>query len=138
MKLQIYASGSEKNAPKGFTSWRDELKEMIMCHEDQINILDPMVHFNYTDKSPVTTRQCSNYFMWMIDKCDVLLVNLDHSDVSVGTGCEVQHGFDNHKPIIGFGTKPKTWYEWTSDKCDVIFSTMEDAIEYIAEHYYGI
>ena len=137
MKLQIYASGSEKNAPEGFTSWRDELKKMTIWY-NQLLVLDPMMHFNYTNKPPKTTRQCSNYFMWMIDQCDVLLVNLDHSDVSVGTGCEVQHGSDNHKPIIGFGVKPETWYEWTSDKCDVIFDTMEEAIEYIVEHYCGI
>lgn len=133
--IKMYASGSEKNAPEGFTSWRDELKTILAWHDDKIKILDPMMHFNYTDKSPKTTRQCSNYFMWMIDKCDILLVNLDHSDVSVGTGCEVQHGFDTHKPIIGFGAKPDTWYEWTADKCDVIFDTIEKVIEYIIEHY---
>ena len=131
----IYASGSEKNAPEGFTSWRDELKTFLAWHNDKITFLDPMVHFNYTDKPSKTTRQCSNYFMWMIDRCDVLLVNLDHSDVSVGTGCEVQHGFDNRKPIIGFGVKPETWYEWTADKCDIVFDTQEEAIEYIVEHY---
>ena len=139
MKLiQIYASGSEKNAPTGFTTWRDELKTLLAWHEDKIKLLDPIMHFNYSSKSPKTTRQCSNYFMWMIDQCDVLLVNLDHSDVSVGTGCEVQHGFDNRKPIIGFGTKTDTWYEWTADKCDVIFNTMEEAIDYIIEHYCNV
>ena len=84
-----------------------------------------MEHFNYHDKAPKMPKQCYNYFMWMIDQCDVLLVNLDHSDVSVGTFGEVKHGYDRHKPIIGFGTKPKTWYEWTHELCDVIFDTFE-------------
>ena len=133
--IKVFASGSEKNAPSGFTSWRDELKNMCAWHDDKIKIVDPCSHFHYTTKPPVTSRQCFNYFMWLIDQCDVLLVNLDHSHISVGTGCEVQHAFDNHKPIIGFGTKYETWYEWTYDRCDVIFDTMEEAVEYIIEYY---
>lgn len=138
-RILIYASGSEKNAPKNFTSWRKILKDFINeLHNDEIKLLDPMIHFNYTDKAPKSPKQCYNYFMWMIDQCDVILVNLDHSDVSVGTFGEVKHGYDNSKPIIGFGSKSDTWYEWTVNLCDVVFDNMGEAIKYIVEHYYYI
>lgn len=133
--IKVFISGSEKYAPQDFTLWRDEVKDLCMWHDDKLKILDPLTHFNYHDKPPKMPRQCSNYFMWLIDQCDVLLVNLDHSYASVGTGCEVQHAFDCNKPIIGFGTKIKTWYEWTHERCEVIFDTMEEAIDYIIEHY---
>ena len=138
-RLRIYTSGSEKNAPKGFTSWRHVLNSFINeLYDDKIKILDPMMHFNYSDKAPKTPRQCYNYFMWLINQCDVILVNLDRSDVSVGTFGEVQHGFDNRKPIIGFGTQPNTWYEWTAELCDIVFDSMEEAINYIVEQYCDI
>lgn len=137
-RIKIFISGSEKNAPKGFASWRDEVKNLCVWRDDKLQILDPVTHFNYHDKPPVTSRQCVNYFMWLIDKCDVFLVNLDHSHVSVGTGCEVQHACDKNKPIIGFGTQSETWYEWTHERCEVIFNTMEEAIDYIVEHYCNV
>lgn len=133
--IKIFISGSEKNAPKDFTSWRDKVKNLCAWNDDTLQVLDPVTHFNYHDKPPRTPRQCFNYFMWLIDQCDVLLVNLDHSDASVGTGCEVQHAYDRNKPIIGFGQDVLTWYEWTDEKCDVIFNTMEEAIEYILANY---
>ena len=136
-QIRIFISGSEKNAPEGFSSWRDEIKNLCAWH-DTLKILDPVTHFNYHDKPPVMPRQCVNYFMWLIDQCDVLLVNLDHSEGSVGTGCEVQHAYDKHKPIIGVGTQDATWYEWTYERCDVIFKTMEEAIDYILTNYINL
>ena len=46
-----------------------------------------------------------NYFLHKVSKSDLLLVNLDNSNSSVGTGMEVQKAFDTGIPIIGFGTK---------------------------------
>lgn len=133
-KIEIFISGAEKNAPEGFGSWRNEVKNWS-AWTSNITILDPVEHFNYIDKTPTQPRQCSNYFMWLIDRCDVLLVNLDYTEASVGTGCEVQHAYDMKKPIIGFGIKKETWYEWTHEKCEVIFETYEEALDYILEYY---
>lgn len=133
--IKVYAAGCELRAPDGFVTWRDELQKSLEWHEHKIKCLNPTEYFNYIDKPPATTRQCSNYFMWLIDKSDIILCNLDYSDRSCGTSAEVQHAFDTKKPIIGFGTKRDTWYAWTADKCDVIFDTMQEAVEYILEYY---
>lgn len=133
--INVFISGSEKNAPEGFDSWREKAKEIASNQWDYFRILDPSDHFNYNDKPPQMAVQCVNYFMWLIDRCDVLLVNLDHSDVSVGTGCEVQHAIDTKKPVIGFGQKYETWYEWTWARCEMTFDTLEEAMDYISEHY---
>ena len=73
--------------------------------------------------------------MWQIDKCDALLINLDYSNVSVGSGMEVEHAYCHNVPIIAFGSKPDTWYNWTKERTTVILNDLDEAIEYIHNYY---
>lgn len=74
-----------------------------------------------------------NYFLHKVSKSDLLLVNLDNSNSSVGTGMEVQKAFDTGIPIIGFGTK--NIYPWIKEHCDIVFEDRFDALVYIKEYY---
>ena len=131
-QIKIYTSGAEKNATTEHTSWRQEIKTL---ENKYIKFINPMNHFDYDTRPASSAKECRNYFMWLIDKCDIVLVNLDYTDKSVGTGMEVHHAYDTNKPIIGFGIKQDTWYEWVIDECDVVFNTAEEAIDYIITHY---
>ena len=62
-----------------------------------------------------------------------MLVNLNHTNTSVGTGMEVQKAIDWSVPIIGFGTTDI--YPWIKDSCDVVFENLQEALEYIKEYY---
>lgn len=73
--------------------------------------------------------------MYLLKKSDVLLVNLDHSDCSVGTGMEVQYALYNNIPIIAFGEEPETWYKWIEISAAIIFEDVDEALEYISSSY---
>lgn len=87
--LNVYLSGATKNVDKEFQNWRNRYMEFF---DINLNFIDPIRYFNYTDKKPKTNKQCLDLFMWQIDNSDVLLVNLDYSEVSIGTAMEVEHG----------------------------------------------
>ena len=134
--LKIYLSGSVRNVNGDFQSWRTQ------CHFIQENgyyqnlkFVDPIEFFNYTNKLPQSEKQCLDLFMWQIEQCDVVLVNLDYSNISVGTGQEIEHAFCKNIPIIGFGEKKETWYNWSAERCSVIFKTLDIAIEYLNDSY---
>ena len=135
-KLKIYLSGSVKQVNDNFQSWRKEC--MSIKHNafyDELEFIDPINYFNYSDNQPKTDKQCLDFFMWLIDKSDVLLVNLDYSDSSCGTCMEIEHAFCNNIPIVSFGERPDTWYNWAETRSTVIFDTLEEAVDYIYMYY---
>ena len=73
--------------------------------------------------------------MWQVEESDILLINLDHSDLSVGSSMEVEHAYCCNIPIIAFGSKPKTWYPWIVERATIIFYDLEEALEYINGSY---
>lgn len=133
-RTKVYLSGSVANSPEDFQNWRDidngpRYKYMYML------LIDPMKYFDYTYNAPITDKQCMDHFMWLIDQSDVLLVNMDNSKNSVGTGMEVEHAYKNGIPIIGFGKDENTWYPWIKERTSVIFQNREDAVDYIYQYY---
>ena len=101
-----------------------------------LEFIDPNSYFDYTNKQPKTDKQCLDLFMWQIEQCDVLLVNLDYSENSCGTNMEIEHALCNNIPIIAFGSKPETWYNWAETRSTITFKTLDGAVEYI-HMYYG-
>ena len=138
-KLRVYLSGATKLVDEDFQSWRDkclEIGENGFC--PSIKFIDPISYFNYTDKQPNTDKQCIDLFMWLVEKSNILLINLDNSDISCGSVAEVEHAYCNNIPIIGFGNNPKTWYSWAKERCSVTFDCLEDSIYYIDITYGSI
>ena len=135
-KLKVYLSGSIKNVDNSFQSWRTRCSMLRQNgYYTNLDFVDPNTYFNYTNKLPNTDKQCIDLFMWEIEKCDVLLLNLDYSNISIGTGQEVEHAFCHNIPIIAFGEKPETWYSWTKERASALFDTLDDAIEYLNNTY---
>ncbi len=138
-KLRVYLSGSVKNVDMNFQTWRDKcLETEENGFYPDIKFIDPISYFNYTDKQPATDKQCLDLFMWLVEKSDVLLINLDHSNSSVGSAMEVEHAYCNNIPIIAFGKNKDTWYNWIVERCSVVFRNLEYAIEYIDTTYANI
>lgn len=135
-KINVYLSGAIKNVGHEFQDWRGYCSDSILSgFYPHLHIIDPNNFFNYTDKQPKTDKQCMDLFMYLLKKCDVLLVNLDNSNCSVGTGMEVQYALCNDIPIIAFGNKPETWYKWVEISAAVILADVEEALEYINNSY---
>ena len=133
-RLNVYLSGNVRNACEDFQGWRDKCMDYAQYYNN-IKFIDPINYFNYTDKKPKTDRQCLDLFMHIIEKSDVLLINLDWSCSSIGTAMEIEHAFCNGIPIIGFGQDNNNWYNWVEQRCSVVFEDLEDAIYYISNTY---
>lgn len=135
--LRVYLSGATKCVNEEFQDWRNICVKF--WHDSGIyhdlDFINPISYFNYTDKQPKTDKQCLDLFMWQIDNSDVLLVNLDHSKLSIGTAMEVEHAYCNNIPIIAFGKKKDTWYNWIVERASVVFDSLEEAVCYINSSY---
>ena len=135
-KFKVYLSGCTKNIEEGFQSWRTHCKTITHNgYYTKLDFINPISFFNYTTKQPKTDKQCLDLFMWQIENIDLLLLNLDYSDKSCGSCMEVEHAYCNNIPIIAFGSKPETWYNWAETRSTAIFDTVDQAIDYIYDNY---
>lgn len=135
-KLRVYLSGATKNVDEDFQNWRTKC-ENVCIHGvfPNLKFINPITYFNYTSKLPKTDKQCLDLFMWQIERSDVLLLNLDNSNSSIGTAMEVEHAYCKGIPIIAFGNKKDTWYNWLVERTSVVFDNLYDAVDYIDDSY---
>ena len=135
-KLKVYLSGSVKHTSEDFQSWRTRCQMLSYNgYYTNLDFIDPNSYFNYTNKQPTTDKQCLDLFMWQVKQCDVVLCNLDYSNISIGTSMEVEHAYCHGIPIIGFGEKVETHYPWIKERCSVILKDLDEAIDYINDTY---
>lgn len=118
--------------------WRNDIKTYLETIIDntryRIKVINPNDYFNYFEQLHKHNRQIKKFFMSMIDRADLVIVNLNNSDSSVGTGQELQRASDKNIPIVGFGTE--NIYPWEADEdCQVVFDTMDECVNYVVDYY---
>lgn len=135
--IKVYLSGACANVDTSFQTWRVDFLKCIddICYEDDIKIIDPNLHFDYQYNKPKTDKECHNLFYYLIEKSDVLVVNLDHTKLSPGAVAEVHHAYMKGIPVIGFGSASDSWYSWAVEECSTILSSIDEVIEYLYMHY---
>ena len=136
--VKIYLAGACKNVPNEGKEWRENAENMLLQVADwcnkKIKIVNPVKYFSYSENKYKSQKQVKEFFINKISKCDLVLVNLDDTDSSVGTGQETQAARMMHIPVIGFGTK--NIYPWIQEvDCEVSFDFLHEAVDYIRDYY---
>ena len=134
-KVYVYLSGATKNVHDHFQNWRLDAEFKAKVYEN-IKFINPLKYFNYNPAhQPKTDKQCLNLFTWQVERSELLLVNLDHSEESIGTAMEVEHAYCHGIPVIAFGSQENTWYNWVKERATVVFEDLDEACFYIKETY---
>lgn len=135
--IKIYLAGGCKNEEDEGMGWRQKAVQMFKTatedKEDNVRVINPVDYFSYSEQKHQSDSQVKSYYMDQIRHSRVVLVNLNRSDVSCGTCMECQFAKDNNIPIIGFGTD--NIYPWLLVDCQVVFTSMLQAIDYIVDYY---
>lgn len=138
-EMKIYLAGACKGLPDLGATWRSDALESFALAEKYLDyvkykLYDPTEYFPRDASKNVSSKQVKAFYTkHLIANCNLILVNLNDTENSVGTGQELQYAVDKEIPIIGFGKK--NVYEWLPDDCDVVFDTMTEAIDYIINFY---
>ena len=137
--FQIYLAGKTGGLTQAEANgWRNNVKNILENYESKrfgnIRVINPNDFFNYYKTLHKTHKQIKRFFMNQIDKSDLVIVNLNNSNSSVGTGQELEHARMKEIPIVGYGTE--NIYLWESEEdCDVVFDTEEECVEYVLDYY---
>ena len=136
--LTVYLAGKCRGLNDEGKSWRNEIDVKLQTVAEWINsnirVVDPTEYFSYSENKHKSNKQVKEFFLNKISHCDLVIVNLDDSDSSVGTAQECQFAVDNKIPIVGFGTK--NMYEWIAEvDCQVVFDSMHEVVDYVRDYY---
>lgn len=136
--LTVYLAGKCRGLSDEGTQWRNEIAVKLQTVAEWINsdirVIDPTKYFSYSENKHKSNKQVKEFFLDKISQCDLVIVNLDDSDSSVGTAQECQFAVDNRIPIVGFGTK--NMYEWIAEvDCQVVFDSMHEVVDYVRDYY---
>ncbi len=136
--LSIYLAGACRDMPDEGAAWREDATTKLLKVSEwvgtPVEIVNPVKYFTYTDQNFKTIKQVKAYYMSRLRNCDIVLVNLNGTATSVGTGQECQFAVDHNIPIIGFGSD--NTYPWISEvDADVVFNNVSLAIDYIRDYY---
>ena len=137
--FQIYLAGGCANEPDEGASWREKAEQIFsqaVSDKDMIykpRIINPLRYFSYSENNHQNDKQVKDFYMDQIRHSRIILVNLIRSNMSVGTGMELQCASDNNIEVIGFGEE--NVYPWCKQVCQAVFPSMLQAIDYIVEYY---
>ncbi len=133
MIKSIYLSGACKCLEDCGNDWRKAIKNEIE-RTTFYKCFNPNEYYNYKDAKPKTEKECMQYFLHRLRDSSLIIVNLDNSDKSVGTGMELILANELHKPIIGFNDNDTT-YPWSKELCDVVLLDEDEVVDYIKNYY---
>ena len=133
-RFKIYLAGACKCFPDGGKEWRKIAEKELKSYGIRpVTVFNPTKYFDYETHKHKTQRQIKSYYMSQLVTSDLVLVNLNSSDKSIGTAQEIQFAGDHNIPIVGFGVMDI--YPWIYEDCQVVFDGLKEACEYIEGYY---
>lgn len=132
---RIFLSGACRHLPiEERNSWRQWFEDAVRYTDVDLQMFNPNKKFCYEKDGLTNEKTIMNYFLYQLERCDVVVVNLKATSLSPGTAMEVMKAVDCGLFIIGFGENEDT-YEYIRDCCDVVLKTKEDAWDFIIHNF---
>lgn len=138
MGLKIYLAGRCKGLDDEGRAWREDIVKQLEAVADwngkTVNVFDPTKYFSYSEKKHKTQKQIYEFYMHKLSKCDLVIVNANGSEFSIGTAMECQAARDHKIPVIAFGNQDT--YPWITEVvAQVTFESMHEAVDFIRDYY---
>lgn len=136
-EFTIYLAGACKGLHDEGKEWRTKAEITFKTIEEnknvKIKVINPTRYFKRDGSNMKSNRQVKQFYLSKIRKCDLVLINLENTMASCGSAFEIQFAEDHRIPIVGFGSY--NVYEWFPECCDVVFTGINEAIDYISDFY---
>ena len=108
-------------------------------YKEKVYVFNPVEHFNYIKPTHKSKKEILNFELYNVRKSDLMIVYFNKPD-SIGAAIEMAIAYENKIPIIGVFEQyveqaEDNIHAWLSELCDVIFTDLDECIDYIKEHY---
>lgn len=94
---------------KMMNTWRLGVKEELNKISDSSNtkviVVNPCDYFNFEEKKHQTELEVMNFDLAKVKNSDILIVNMDGLNTSIGTCIECYEAYKQGIPVLAFGSK---------------------------------
>ena len=139
--INVYLSGCmshhyKNEKPNLAEIWRDDAEENLFKYD--YKIFNPCA--NYKQNRQYDSKSMIYQKITYLEKCDVIIVNLDYLEKSVGTMFDLFWAYFNHKPVVAFCdtdivNEELINQQYIKEAITVRFDTLYEACEYIKNMY---
>lgn len=141
--LSIYLAGAMSNCKsfEDMNTWRVEIKNMLThmasYYDCDVKVVNPVDYYNFNEKRHKSEKEVMQFDLSLVKKSDIVIVNLDGINTSIGTSMELYECYRSHIPVIAFGSDEEyeNIHPWIRECITRHESNMEDVATYIKEFY---
>ena len=122
-------------------AWRKHLEECVKLYYDgsnRVTFIHPPLYFNYQEHLHNTEREVLDWEMMQLHDCNIVVVNLDQIDTTIGSHMElgavqgINRFGDKYIYVVGVGED--SVHPWIKETCTRIENNFTDAAKYIARY----
>lgn len=141
--MTIYLAGAMSNLTYvQMTMWRHELGILLqLSAEDygmKVKVVNPVSYYNFEEKRHKSEKEIMQFDLNYIRKSDIVVVNLEGLNTSIGTCIELYEATKNNIPVLAFGTVEMydSLHPWIKECITRVDWTKEELVEYIEDFYF--
>lgn len=134
----MYTAGAMKNVdPKAAMAWRKELNQLL--YHTNFIVIAPNTLYNYDVQFHTSEKEVKDIELSAVAGCDIVVVNLEGIESSVGTLFELANAEAKFKAtgkpiILGFGNKTDL-HPWIEQAISRIDPDVQSTAQYIKRLY---
>lgn len=142
-RVKIYTAGAMKNIIfEEQIKWRIALENCLKAFKDsrcELVFIHPPYYYNYESHSQINEAEIKEYELNQVRDSDIIVVNLNHINNSVGTHYELSYADainsfgHKHIYVIGIGSTANV-HPWILSSLFRVEDSVESAANYIKEY----
>lgn len=124
--------------------WRRELKvkiyEQALYSQIHPIIINPNEYYNFKNQTHQSEKEVMQYDLNHVRSSDIVVVNLDGINTSIGTAIELYTAAQLNIPVLAWGTSEE-WentHPWLKECISRVESDMRGLSEYIRLYYFNV
>ena len=141
--LKIYLAGKMSGLTyEVMNAWRIGenicLLDMAGYYSEKINVINPVLYYNFEEKRHQSEIEVEEYDLAHVVSSDIIIVNLEGLQDSIGTIIELHDAHYHHKiPVIAFGDKKlyDDLHPWVKNDITRVEDNINDVVAYIRDFY---
>lgn len=141
--MKIYLAGKMSGLTFAkMNDWRVETHEKLMNQAEiciaKVKVLNPVIYYNFENMQHQSEREVEEFDLAHVISSDLVVVNLDGLQDSIGTIIELHDAHYHHKiPVIAFGDKElyDNLHPWVKNDITRVENNIDDVVTYIRDFY---
>ena len=140
--LSIYLAGAMSGKSfEEMNTWRVEIKNMLThmasYYDCDVKVTNPIDYYNFKEKRHKLEKEVMQFDLSLVKKSDIVIVNLNGINTSIGTSMELYECYRSNIPVIAFGSDEEyeNIHPWIKECITRYESNMKNTATYIKEFY---